>query len=49
VSKKKADERYKITFHFISTDNIVPAEINLIENQLGELFKQIIREEDQED
>ncbi len=49
MSKKKADERYKITFHFISTDNIVPAEINLIENQLGELFKQIIREEDQED
>lgn len=49
MSKKKKDEGYKIMFHFIFSDKVNPAEIRLIENQLGELLKQIIREEDQED
>jgi hypothetical protein len=49
VSKKKADEGFKVEFHFIFSDKVKPAEICLIENQLGELLKQIIREEDQED
>ena len=49
MSKKKTDEGYKVTFHFIFSDEVKPAEICLIENQLGELLKQIIREEDQED
>jgi hypothetical protein len=47
VSKKK-DECYKITFHFICSDDIMPTEIHLVENQLGELLKQVIREADQE-
>ena len=49
MSKKKNDEGCKIAFRFIFTDDVTPAEICLIENQLGELLKQIIREEDQED
>jgi hypothetical protein len=49
VSKKNANEEYKIQFHFIFSDKVKPAEICLIENQLGELLKQIIREEDRED
>jgi hypothetical protein len=49
VSKKKADEGYKVTFNFIFSDKVKPAEISLIENQLGELLKQIIREENEED
>lgn len=49
MSKKKIDEGYKIMFHFIFSDKVMPSEICLIENQLGELLKQIIREEDEED
>jgi len=49
VSKKKTDEGWKITLNFIFSDDVTPAEIRLIENQLGELLKQIIRETDQED
>ena len=49
MSNKKTDEGYKVTFNFIFSDKVKPAEICLIENQLGELLKQIIREEDQED
>jgi hypothetical protein len=49
VSKKNSDEEYKIKFHFIFSDKVKPAEISLIENQLGELLKQIIREDNQED
>ena len=46
--KKNNNEGYKVSFHFIFSDKVKPAEICLIENQLGELVKQIIREEDQE-
>ena len=49
MSKKKTDEGFKIVFNFISSDNVTPAEIRLIENQLGELLQQIIRETDQEE
>ena len=49
MSKKKKDEGYKITFHFIFSDDVKPAEIRLIENQLGELLQQVIRKADQED
>lgn len=49
MSEKKVDEVYKITFHFIYSDKVTPAEIRLIENQLGELLKQMIREDNQED
>jgi len=49
VSNKKADDGYRVTFHCIFLDEVAPAEICLIENQLGELLKQVIREEDQED
>jgi len=49
MSEKKIDEANKITFHFIYSDKVTPAEISLIENQLGELVKQIIREENKED
>ena len=49
MSKKKTDEGWKISFNFIFSDDVTPAEIRLIENQLGELLKQIIRETDQGD
>lgn len=49
MSKKKTDEGWEITFHYIFSDDVTPAEIRLIENQLGELLQQIIREADQED
>jgi len=49
LNKKNKKERCKVTFHFIFSDDVTPAEIRLIENQLGELLKQIIREENQED
>ena len=38
-----------ITFNFNPLGDIMPGEISLIENELGDLLKQIIREEDQED
>jgi len=49
VSKPKQDEKFKIAVHFISEGDVMPAEINLIESQLGELLQQVIRESDQED
>lgn len=49
MSKKKTDEGWKIIFNFKFSDNVTPAEIRLIENQLGELLQQIIREADQEE
>ena len=49
MSNKNTDEGYKVSFHFRFSDEVAPAEICLIENQLGELLKQIIREGDQED
>ena len=49
LNKKQHDEGCKISLHYIFSDKVTPAEMNLIENQLGELLKQIIREEDQED
>ena len=49
MSKKKTDEGWKIIFNFIFSDDVTPAEIRLIENQLGELLQQIIREADQEE
>lgn len=49
MNKKNKNERCKVTFHFIFSDDVTLAEIRLIENQLGELLKQIIQETDQEE
>lgn len=49
MSEKKLDETYKITIKFKKSNEVTPAEIRLVENQLGELLKQIIREDNQED
>jgi len=49
VSKKRKDEVYKITIARISSDEVKPAEISLIESHLGELLKHIIREADEKE
>jgi hypothetical protein len=49
LNKKNKNEGCKVMFHFIFSDDVTPAEIRLIENHLGELLQQIIRETDQED
>ena len=49
MNKKQQDEGCKISLHYIFSDKVTPAEMDLIENQLGELLKQVIREADQED
>ena len=49
MSKKQQDEGCKISFHYIFSDKVTPAEMDLIENQLGELLKHVMREADQED
>ncbi len=49
MNKPKQDEGYHIAVHCVACDQVMPAEIRLIENQLGELVQQMIREADQED
>jgi hypothetical protein len=49
LNKKQQGEGCKISLHYIFSDKVTPAEMDLIENQLGELLKQVMREVDQED
>ena len=49
MSKKENNEAYKITFSLKDFKKVMPDEIRLVENQLGELVKQIMREDEQED